>query len=102
MPVAVWVDTLTTASTISFDVIFGDTAGYSTSSEQMWRTLAIKGGGANFAATLTDDKIIPLDPSIFMLIFGQNVYRKQNVYIRPFLSAKQNDIITIYIRVRYI
>lgn len=103
VPVAVWVDTLTTASTIGFDIIFGDTAGYSTSSEQMWRTLSAKDDGStDWSATLTDDKIIPLDPGIFMSLMGKRAYINQVVWIRPFLSAKQTEVITIYIRVRYI
>jgi len=104
VPVAVWVDSLTVASTLSFDIIFGDTAGYSISSEQMWRTLTAKDDGStDWTATLTDDKVTPLDPGIFYSLLGKTgAFRNQVIYLRPFLSAKQNDIMILYIRVRYI
>lgn len=104
VPVAVWVDTLTAASTISFDVLFGAVTQDSTTSGESWRTLTkVDSGGTNYAAVLTDDKITPLNASVVMALLGRSdAYPQQTVWIKPLLSAKQADIITIYIRVRYI
>ncbi len=100
VPVAVWVDTLTDAATIGFDVIIGDTTD---ATEEDWRTLTLTDDGSNdWSATLTDDKITPLDPSIMMSLLSRDGYRSQQVFIRPFISAVQDQTIIVYIRVRYL
>lgn len=105
VPVAVYVDTLTDASTISFDVLRGDTAGYSTAVQtEIWRMLTEQDDGStDWTATLTDDKDTPLDPAVMMSLLGRSDgYKEQRVWIKPILSAKQDDIITVYIWVRWI
>ena len=100
VPVAVWVDTLTDAATIGFDVIIGDTTD---ATEEDWRTLTITDDGSNdWSATLADDKITPLDPSIMMSLLSRDGYGDQQVFIRPFISAVQDQTIIVYIRVRYL
>jgi hypothetical protein len=105
VPVLVYVDTLTDASTIKFEVLRGDTTGYSTAVvAELWRTLSEQDDGStDWSATLTDDKETPLDPAVMMSLLGRDSgYKQQRVWIRPILSAKQDDIITVYIWVRWI
>jgi hypothetical protein len=101
VPVAVWVDTLTDASNLELDVFFGDTSGFSDSSEQMLKGLTeLENGALDWSATLTDGKTVPLDPFIMQSLLGQKGYKPSQVWIRPRLTVKQDQPIVLSIRVR--
>lgn len=105
VPVAVYVDTLTDASTLSFDVLRGDTAGYSTAVQtEIWRRLTAQDDGStDWTATLTDGKDTPLDPAVMMSLLGRSDgWIEQRVWIKAILSAKQDEPIIIFIWVRWI
>jgi len=103
VPVSCWLDTLTDASTLSFDVYYGAVTQDSVATAD-FRTLGESDDGSTaWTATLADDAIIPLDPTVMMALLGRSDgYAQQTVWIIPLLSAKQDEPITIYIRVRYI
>lgn len=101
VPVAVSMDTLTDASTIGFNVAFGYVTQDSTTDFK--RITEVDDGSTDWTATLTDNKWTPLDPQVMMALLGVgDGYPQQTVWIQPVLSAKQDEPITIYIRVRWI
>jgi hypothetical protein len=98
IPISCYVDTLTDAATVGFEVLIGNDV---QSNSQNWRNLTtVSTGGTNYVATLTDDKFVPL---LFDVMKGlanrSGSYANQKVFIRPVLSAKQDKPIILYLKV---
>jgi len=98
IPVSCYVDTLTDAATVGFEVLIGSD---DPDISQNWRNLTtVSTGGTNYVATLTDDKFIPLLYDVMRGLANRSgSYANQKVSIRPVLSAQQDKPIILYLKV---
>jgi hypothetical protein len=99
IPLAVYMDSVNTITSVSFYVLLGDSSGTDSSD---YMPLTLVGDTTVYSAPLTRLKYMPLNSSLFYSLFPNPSYApayRGAVYIRPKLAAAQSLNKVIKIRV---